>query len=126
MRIVGEPPTKRQALAAMLGTGVALEIVMPAGEEAFLKQSRALLLPPIREPGFRRYPFYIPIVEPGAMEPASSKQLDRWFCGASAYIRESVEDKGILIASREPLAPILEQLGGRMEMGPEPSWRIPL
>lgn len=126
MRIMGEAATKRQALAAMLGTGVALEVVTPAGGEAFLKQSRALLLPPIREPGFRRYPFYVPILERTAVESATPEQLNKWFCGASAYIRESVEDKGILIASCEPLTPILEQLGGRIDLEPEPVWRIPL
>ena len=126
MRIMGEAATKRQALAAMLGTGVALEVVTPAGGEAFLKQSRALLLPPIREPGFRKYPFYVPILERRTLESATPEQLNQWFCGASAYIRESVEDKGILIASCEPLTPILEQLGGRMDLEPEPVWRIPL
>ena len=125
MHISGEAATRRMALAAMLGTGVALEIVTPAGGEDFLKRSRDLLLPPIKEPGFRNYPFYVPIIDPPSLQGATAEQLDRWFCGASAYIRECVEHKGILIVSRNPLMPLLKQLGGEFLQEPEPHWQIP-
>jgi len=125
MKITGEASTKQLAMAAMLGTGAVVEAVTPAGGEAFLAQTKALLLPPIKEPGFRRYPFYIPILERKTLESARPEQLDKWFCGASAYIRESVQDKGVLIVSREPLTPLLERLGGEFRKTPEPQWRIP-
>ncbi len=125
MQITGEASTKQLALAAMLGTGAVLEAVTPAGGETFLEQTKALLLPPIKEPGLRRYPFYVPILERKTLESAGPEQLDKWFCGASAYIRESAQDKGILIVSREPLTPLLEGLGGEFLKTPEPQWRIP-
>jgi len=126
MKISGEALTKKKALATMLGTGVALEIVTPEGGEAFLKRSRALLRPPIKEPGFRRFPFYVPILELQSLESATREQLDTWFCGASAYIRESVQDNGILIVSKAPLGPVLEKMCGEFLREPEPLWRIPI
>jgi len=126
MQIGGGAPTKQTALAAMLGTGSALEIVTPDGGEDFLKRSRAFLLSPIKEPGFRGYPFYVPIIGLKVAESAPPKRLDTWLCGASAYIRECVEDNGILIVSKAPITPVLEKLGGEFLRDPEPLWRIPI
>jgi len=124
MKITGEASTKQFALAAMLGTGAVLEAVTPDGGEAFLKQTKALLLPPIKEPGFRRYSFYVPIIEIKSLGAATAQQLDSWLGGASAYIRESVQDQGILIIARAPLAPLLKDLGAEWLPEPKPHWRI--
>jgi hypothetical protein len=91
----------------------------------FLERATSLLLPQLTDRTFTGYPFYVPLLEFGSLARATSDQLETWLCGASLYIRESFEDTGILIVSREPLAPLLEGLGGRLEAGTEPVWRIP-
>jgi hypothetical protein len=100
MPIAGAGPNKRMALGVMLGVGAALEIVMPDDGEAFFEQSKALLVPPIKERALLSFSIYIPLFERKSCESAAPEQLDSWFCGASAYMRESVEDNGVLIVSK--------------------------
>jgi hypothetical protein len=110
----------------MAGSGTVLHIMIQDGPEGFFKRAMDLLLPPIQQRAFRGFRFYIPLLERKSVEGAKPEQLESWFCGASAYIRESIEDKGILIASRQPLSPILEELGGKFEKEPERAWKMPL
>jgi hypothetical protein len=90
-----------------------------------LQKATALLLPPIKDPSFNCYPFYVPLLDEKGLTSATEEQLEAWFCGASVYIRESFEDKGILIASRQPLKAIMVKLGGRFEPGEIPTWSVP-
>ncbi len=124
-RVSGSLPVKEQARDVMLGLGTIIEIMTEGSSDGLLQKSRDLLLPPIKERAFRSFRFYLPLLERKSLEGAKPGQLDDWFCGASVYIRESFEDKAILIASRVPLEPILKNLGGRLEGGPAPEWRIP-
>jgi len=123
--ISGPREVKAEASAAMLPFGPLLEIMTPDGGATFLERATSLLLPPLTDRTFTCYPFYVPLLEFGSLARATSEQVETWLCGASLYIRESFEDTGILIVSREPLGPLLEGLGGRLEAGAEPVWRIP-
>jgi hypothetical protein len=117
--------TKGQALDTMLRLGPMLHIITPASGEAFLNTASAVLLPPIKDPSFTCYPFYVPLFEVKSLASATPEQLDSWFCGASTYIRESFEDRGVLVVSRRPLSPVFEGLGSQFEQDPEPVWRVP-
>jgi len=122
-RVSGPQAVKENARDVMLGLGTIVEILAPGSTDALLEQSRQLFLPPIKERAFRSFPFYLPLVERKSLEGAKPGQLDEWFCGATVYIRESSEDTAVLIACRTPLAPVLENLGARLES--EWEWRIP-
>lgn len=125
VRITSSLQMKLQAFSAMLPYGPVLQILTADDPETFLEKATLLLLPAISDPSFTCYPFYVPLLDGKSLCSATYEQLHTWSCGASVYIRESFEDKGILIVSHEPLSPTFDQIGGRFEPEPKPLWRIP-
>ena len=113
-RVTTGPEARENARNVMLGAGTVIQMMTSAGSEALLQAGREVLLPPIQDPAFTSFPFYMPLLEGKSFAGAKAEQLDRWLCGATVYVRESAEDQAILIASREPLRPVLESLGGRL------------
>jgi hypothetical protein len=122
--ISGPLEVRAEASFAMLPFGPLLQIMTADDGETFLEKATALLLPPLTDRTFTCYPFYVPLLEFRSLAPATPRELETWLCGASLYVRESFEDNGILIVSRESLTPVLEELGGRLEASAEPVWRI--
>jgi len=124
-RISASGKAREQAWTGLLGTGAVLVILTSDDTAAFLKKTKDALLPPIGDESFRHSSFYVPLVECKSFDSARPEQLESWFCSASLYLRESTEDGGLLIASREPLRPILESLGARLTDGSHPEWQVP-
>jgi len=125
-RLAALPDARAGARDVMLGIGATIQIMLPGPPAEFFQRTKALLLPPIKEEALRGYPFYVPLLDRKSIDGSDPQRLDEWMCGARVYIRESVEDKAVLIVSKEPLTPFLEQLGGRFERNPDPVWHIPL
>jgi hypothetical protein len=125
LRITASPKARMDAFTAMFPFGAAIRIWTHEDGDAFLNKATSVLLPPIKDPSCTCYPFYFPLFDRHAFESATVEQLDAWVCSASVYIRESFEDQGILIAAREPLAPMMEKLGCQFESAKTPVWRIP-
>jgi hypothetical protein len=123
-RISGPGRAKEQAREVMLGHGTVLEVLSAEPSDGFLSKGREVFLPGIEDPIFRMYPFYAPLLEAGTVGKATAEDLGRWSCGAWLYIRESTEDRAILITSREPLGPVLQKMGGRTRSGGA-GWEIP-
>lgn len=115
LRITTSPKARQQARDLMVKYGPALEIMTSDDSDTFLEKARSLLLPPISDPSYTCYPFYVPLLEVKSLTSASPEQLAAWFCGASLYLRESFEDKGILIASAAPLTDIFARAGVQLE-----------
>jgi hypothetical protein len=107
---VGAVKESDAAWNLMFGRGVTLWIYAPE-IEIMLLQMRHLFLPGIEERIFRRYPFFVTLLDRRGLELASAEELDRWSCGLIAYVRESAEDHSVLIASRLPLLKIIESAG---------------
>jgi hypothetical protein len=126
LRVTTSKEARESARNVMLDIGCVLEIMTPEGTNVLLQKAKELLLPSITEIAFQNFPFYVPLLDCKSLEKATAPELERWFCGASIYVRESFEDRGVLIASCQHLTPIFEQLGGQFEEGPEPLWRIPI
>jgi hypothetical protein len=124
-RISASGKAREQAWTSLLGSGAALVVVTSDDTAGFLKKTKDMLLPPIKDESFRHSSFYVPLVECKSFGSARPEQLESWFCGASLYIRESTEDGGILIASRDPLSPILESLGARLTDSSHAEWQVP-
>jgi hypothetical protein len=124
-RISASGKTREQAWTSLLGTGAVLLVFTTDDTTAFLKKTRDVLLPPIKDESFRHSSFYVPLLECKSFASARPEQLETWFCGASLYIRESKEDGGVLIASREPLRPILGSLGASLTDSSHTEWQVP-
>lgn len=109
----------------MLGLGTIVQIMTTDDTDPFLAKARRALLPPIQDPAFTCFPYYIPMFNAASLQSATPAQMETWSCGAAVYIRESYHDKGIVIGSRQGLGPVLQKLGGRFIRDPEPAWQIP-
>src|SRR5262249_33892544 len=113
LRII-TPNARPTAAKAMIPFGPLL-IVLAADGDAFLERASAVLVAPIHDPTFNCFPFYVPLLEARTLASAAAARCDAWMGGASIYIRESFEDKGTLILSRQPLTPLLKQFGWDVE-----------
>jgi len=124
-RITAADGAREEACELMVGRGIVQLMFSPMSDKELLETGRSVLLPRIDDPSFREFPFYLPMLSGTTFGNGTAEQLNEWSCGAPVCIRESVEDKGLLIASREPLAPVFEALGGQLdeESG---AWSIPV
>jgi hypothetical protein len=123
-QISRSPEAREDARRSMLGWGSVIQIMTSGGEQIFFQRSRELLLPPITDPCFNCFPFYVPLMERKSLTSVEPKTLESWFCGGYVYIRESAEDLGVLIASRHALRPALTALGAEPEDDYEKAWTI--
>jgi hypothetical protein len=109
---------------AMFAFGSTLQILTTGPIDVVLQKAKAKFLPKINDRSYRSFPFYVPLLDEEAVKTAPKGQLDEWLCGASAYIRGSYEDKGVLILSNVPLAESLRSLGGQLEEKHKSEWRF--
>jgi len=116
---------RRDALNAMFGTGVGLEMLVRQGDQELIQRTTQLLLPGIEEPSFRAFEFYVPLLEGKSLEDVDEAVLDDWLCGAQVYIRESPEDSGVLIVSSFPLVSAWREMRLTQVQG-QPVWMLPI
>lgn len=60
-----------------------------------------------QDPGFENQNFVIPILKAKDFLDAQGEEIEEWFTVFDVYIRESLEDRGLLIASKEDLDEVL-------------------
>jgi len=124
LRITGPAEARHHARDILLGRGVIVHMLTDSGGDQMIETARNLLLPPIKDPSMTGFPFYIPLLEAKSIGAATAPRLDAWCCGAHTYIRESVEDRGILILSRS-LEDILRGLGCVLSSAEPREWQVP-
>jgi hypothetical protein len=74
------------------------------------RQGREVLLPMVKDRRFRKAALYLPLIDQRTLRhPDAAEKLDAWMCGIDVYVRESAEDKGILILSKLQLDFLFEQ-----------------
>jgi len=110
-RITTDDAAKEHARSVMFGAGAVIEVHTRDDGAAYTKRGTQLLLPTIEDAAFKSYPFYFPLLDGATIAAASYPQLQTWLCGAGGYVRESIEDGGVLFLSLESLGPVLEQIG---------------
>ncbi|HUA20141.1 MAG TPA: hypothetical protein VMB25_15440 [Bryobacteraceae bacterium] len=123
LRVTGAREARHQARDVLVGRGTIIQLFANLDSEKLLANARELLLPPIQDPSFKAFPFYIPLLEAKSVSGASSHQLDAWSCGAHTYIRESVEDHGVLIVSKS-LEEALRGLGAKLSETEPREWLV--
>ena len=89
-------PAARHAFRTMVGGGTVTH-VLTEDPGAFLEHAENELLPSIREEALRGHPFYVPLLTAAAVQAADAAQLRAWLGPAKVYLRDSTEDRGILI-----------------------------
>ena len=99
----------RSEVASSLFGGEALFQLFSRREaDAFFARTKSTYLPLIADTLFRHARFYVPLLEAKTVSGATDQQLATWLCGAEAYLRESAEDRGILILARTTHLPALQ------------------
>ena len=100
------------ALHTLFGGQMTVQLMFPDEEASagWALASKNVFLPTITDSAYRHERFYLPLFDGALMATATDDQLDRWMCGATGYLRESPEDKAVLlvfkrIENRPPLFP---------------------
>jgi hypothetical protein len=101
----------QDAMATMAGTGTGIQIVSQVETEKLLNNMKELFLDFIKERIFRIFPWYVPLLRMKSLEEPLTAITEQALTGITLYIRESPEDGGVLILSREPLEEVLLQIG---------------
>ena len=114
-RVSNPQPARNAARSTMLRHGSILEILTT--ESAYLAKASPIFKDGIVDRSFTCFPFYVGLMEGKTIQNATMEQMHRWFQGMTMYIRQSAEDKGILIVSARPLEALFTELGGRAEDG---------
>ncbi len=122
-RVSAGPEARDSARREMTGRGVGLEVFLNEDVDAWLAKTRATLLPAITEATFRAQPYFVPLLDSESLAEAQPGQLEAWLGGATAYVRESPSDQGLLILSTRPLEQVLQPLG--LVKDGEAGWRVP-
>ncbi len=92
---------KLRAASLMRGFGVQIQLFSELGIKTVASKATAEFSSRLRSAGAPEPIFLIPLLDcAGVLAANSDDQLSTWLCGAEIYMRESVEDKGVLIVAR--------------------------
>lgn len=90
----------QEAWSSMFGTGSTLLTMGVGGGAALLERTREHLKRPITDESFKDFPFYVPLLGMGALKDATAPQMEGWLGPTRIYLRESEEDKAVLLLAR--------------------------
>ncbi len=119
------PAARRRAVEVLFRFGAMMEILTSLGPDSLFEGMTEELLPPIQDPSYTCFSYYVPLLEAKTVTAAPIEQMERWCRGISVYIRQSFEDRGVLILSRDPIGRVIEALGAVPEDSGKTSWLIP-
>jgi hypothetical protein len=111
MHVSGSGDAPAHASKTLLGQGIVQRLWTRDAWSATKQRGREAYLLRIAEASLRRAAFHIPIFELAAFtSDITAQQVDQWMCGALVYLRESEEDGGLLLLSRQELTPVFKKL----------------
>ena len=95
--------TPHPASACMRGFGTLIQFFSSVSFERIAADARSLYLDRVTEARFQAEPFYLPLMDVRALQSANSaQQISDWLCGIDCYVRDSGEDRGVLIVLQDP------------------------
>ncbi len=103
IRVARTPEAQRGAWDALLGSGALLRTL--SADARFLPGATAVLKPTIADRSLTGFPFYLPLLRAGELDrarPVYDEPLEEYLPGVYAYLRESVEDGGMLLLIHQP------------------------
>jgi hypothetical protein len=107
LKVQEDPRAGTHAWEAMAGRGCRMLIGCTEPEQ-FLKHTAELFVPRMQQSVFRSFPFYVPLLESASCAGAGEAEMATWLRFCSYYVRESVEDEGLLAISAKPLDDLSE------------------
>lgn len=116
------------AMTTMAGTGTGIQIVSQIESDKLLRNLKDLFLSFIKERIFRIFPWYLPLLRMKSLEEPIADLTVQALSGITLYIRESPEDGGIFLLSREPLEEVLLRIGCQLLDSTQEvrQWKLPL
>ncbi len=119
LRIGADEPARINIARQLRGSGTVVETFCADSFDNLARRVREQFLPTITEKRFRRARFYLPVLDRTSLAAAhNAEQFGDWLCGIELYIRESAEDKGVLIVARQELTVLLEEALRNAEAAP--------
>jgi hypothetical protein len=82
-------------------------ILSPIGETTFFEKTKAILLEGSRDEALKLMPLIIPLLGMSSFHRESIGKLYQWFEALDLYLGESLQDRGLVIASRTCLDDLL-------------------
>jgi hypothetical protein len=113
LQVNGGPQSGAEAWDTLLGSGMVMELVHSGLIDSLLNAYKAIYLPDIKTPNLRIFPFYVPLLDVNSVRDRPAEELSKWLGGVRLYIRESPEDKSILLLSDLAIEPLLVKAGAR-------------
>lgn len=123
--ISASPSIRASARRTLLDVGPLVQVMGAEQDDVFLDRTVRLYQPGIQDPSLTCYPFYLPLLDLQTISAADHQQLSSWLCGARVYIRQSFEDKGLIVLTDQPLTIALKSMGGFQPESEDGFWRIP-
>ena len=112
-RISAKGSARSAAFDAMFGAGSLSTTLIAEDSSAFLSRSKEALQTSSEDPFFRTFTFRTLLLDAASVGGASHESLGANLCGAKLYLRESPEDRGVIVVSPDSLTPVLEASGAR-------------
>lgn len=110
----GDVQVKR-AVNELGGIGPLLLIRGPSASSDVLSQGKARFQSLIQDMSLKHFAWYLPLLNLASFQSANIETMNEWACGLAFYLRENPEDRGVMIASLDPLGPIFSAVGATQE-----------
>jgi hypothetical protein len=97
----GEERARVHAAQTMCGTGGLVQVMHRVAIDQVLQAWSHNALLRIEEEALRAFPIYLPLLSGRALQKVSEEEMTAWLGPVDAYLRESMEDRGLLIVARQ-------------------------
>ncbi|MGC8761201.1 MAG: hypothetical protein ACP5VC_14685 [Bryobacteraceae bacterium] len=99
------------------GHGCWLAFSVQSDPDGFLMMEAAAYKAWITEPSIQAYDLFVPLLKLGSVESPLFADRSRHLAAVARYVRESDEDKGLVIFSDAPIEPVFESLARLVPAG---------
>lgn len=110
-RLKESPKRRSEILSLMGGRGTVIEFGVQGDVEIFYRQCQEYFRTFITEPIHAAYPFFFPLMDAQTLPSSTPELVARILGSVRDYLRESPEDGGILLLSRNEFHRYFEELG---------------
>jgi len=114
-RLNGAAPDRANVLPVMAGRGTLTHFWLRGSAKEFYQATGEYFRSVITDEVHLAFPFYFPLLDGGTVEAMPVDLVDRLLAPVKCYVRESVEDQGLVIVSSDDLEPMFRGMGWTMD-----------